>query len=166
MSVVLWLWPIAALRQILIGICLLVAHPVAAFCDRPAVVADRSTADAHEADDPGTKNEDAANDTESVEAKADCGDPDIADLLQRLIAKHKIPGGMVAAIVDEGQVRAIGSAGLRKKGSQQQLTVDDKMHLGSCTKAMTATMIATLVEEGLLQLGHDLVAGVSRNGDA
>jgi CubicO group peptidase (beta-lactamase class C family) len=32
----------------------------------------------------------------------------------------------------------------------KQITLDDQLHLGSCTKAMTATLDAMLVEEGKL----------------
>jgi CubicO group peptidase (beta-lactamase class C family) len=41
-------------------------------------------------------------------------------------------------------------AGERKKGSGVMVTVDDRFHLGSDTKAMTATLIAILVEKKLL----------------
>ncbi|HKQ40506.1 MAG TPA: serine hydrolase domain-containing protein, partial [Verrucomicrobiae bacterium] len=45
---------------------------------------------------------------------------------------------------------AQGVAGVRKKGSPERVTLDDRFHLGSCTKAMTATLVAMLVEEGKL----------------
>ena len=44
----------------------------------------------------------------------------------------------------------MGAVGVRKYGSDTPVTVDDQFHLGSDTKAMTATMLATLVEEGKL----------------
>ena len=48
------------------------------------------------------------------------------------------------------ELAAIGGIGIRKIGSSQPIQVTDQMHIGSCTKAMTATMIGSLVEEGKL----------------
>jgi CubicO group peptidase (beta-lactamase class C family) len=47
-------------------------------------------------------------------------------------------------------IEAIGADGVRKVGASARLTTSDRFHLGSNVKAMTATMIATLVEEGKL----------------
>jgi len=41
--------------------------------------------------------------------------------------------------------------GVRKAGTQVPVFLDDKWHLGSDTKAMTATLVACLVEKGKLQ---------------
>ena len=43
---------------------------------------------------------------------------------------------------------AIASAGVRKHGSPEELTVNDLVHIGSNTKAMTSAMLATLVVDG------------------
>ena len=59
------------------------------------------------------------------------------------------PPGLVAAVIDEEGVRAIGAAGVRKWGSPEKLTVNNLVHIGSNTKAMTATMLAVLVEDGV-----------------
>ena len=58
--------------------------------------------------------------------------------------------GLIGAICFGGRVAALGAIGIRKIGSSQPLLVDDQMHIGSCTKAMTATMIGSLVETGKL----------------
>ena len=50
-------------------------------------------------------------------------------------------------------VRAVGAAGVRRQGSPEMLAVNDLVHVGSNTKAMTATMLAVLVEDGLFP--HD-----------
>ncbi len=55
---------------------------------------------------------------------------------------------MIAAIISNEGVMAIGSAGVRKAGSGVAITCNDLVHLGSCTKAMTAAMFATLVVKG------------------
>jgi CubicO group peptidase (beta-lactamase class C family) len=66
-------------------------------------------------------------------------------LLEPIRAKHKLPG-LAAAIVEGDEVIAIGATGLRKVGAPEPITIDDKLHLGSCTKAMTATVLARLIE--------------------
>ncbi len=66
-----------------------------------------------------------------------------------LNSMEKLPG-LIAAIIDAQGVVAIGSAGIRKAGSYEKLTVDDIIHIGSCTKAMTCLMLATLVADGTL----------------
>ena len=48
---------------------------------------------------------------------------------------------------------AIGALGIRKIGSSEPILVTDQVHLGSCTSAMTATMIGTLIDVGKLSFG-------------
>ena len=57
---------------------------------------------------------------------------------------------MIGAITFGARLAALGALGIRKIGSSQPIQVTDQMHLGSCTKAMTATMIGSLVEAGKL----------------
>ena len=66
-------------------------------------------------------------------------------LLEPIRAKRKLPG-LVGAIVEGDQVIAVGATGVRKQGDKAPITIDDKLHIGSCTKAMTATVLARLVE--------------------
>jgi CubicO group peptidase (beta-lactamase class C family) len=66
--------------------------------------------------------------------------------LSEIVAAEKAPG-MIAAIISSRGVLAIGSAGVRKAGSDTALTSHDLVHLGSCTKAMTSAMLATLVAD-------------------
>lgn len=56
--------------------------------------------------------------------------------------------GMAAAVIQGGEVRYLGAAGDRKKGSGVPVTVTDRWHLGSVTKSMTATVLAGFVEAG------------------
>lgn len=74
---------------------------------------------------------------------------DLAALLAPILEKHGLPA-LAGAIVEGGRVSAIGAVGVRERGADVAVTTGDLFHLGSCTKAMTATMLATLVEEGLL----------------
>lgn len=71
-------------------------------------------------------------------------------ILQRVIARGKIPG-MAAVVLRGDRIIAQGVAGVRKKGGVEPITLNDEFHLGSCTKAMTATLTAMLIEEGKLK---------------
>ncbi len=74
---------------------------------------------------------------------------DLSDILEPVCSKHELPA-LGALVMRKGKVTAIGATGLRKRGSKEAVTTDDRWHLGSCTKAMTATLIAVLVEKGEL----------------
>jgi len=80
-------------------------------------------------------------------------------LLEPVRAKHGLPA-MAAAVVLDGRTAALGAVGVRKAGSKVAVTREDQFHLGSCTKAMTATLIATLVEEGKLRWDVTLPAAL------
>ncbi len=67
---------------------------------------------------------------------------------KRLAAKLPAVG---AAVVRNGAVVAVGVSGFRRNGSPEQVTLADKWHIGSCTKSMTATLTAMLVESGRLR---------------
>ncbi len=71
-------------------------------------------------------------------------------LLQPYLAAYEIPA-LAAAVVQDGQVIAVGAVGTRRWGTQIPVTLNDRFHLGSDTKAMTATMAAILVERGKLR---------------
>ncbi len=71
----------------------------------------------------------------------------ISKLLVETISEENLPG-LIAAIIDTDGIRMIESAGVRKIGSSEKLTTDDHIHLGSCTKAMTSMLLATLVQNG------------------
>jgi CubicO group peptidase (beta-lactamase class C family) len=73
---------------------------------------------------------------------------DLTDLLHS-IKNPDVPSIAAAAIVD-GELRAAGVVGQRKRGSDVNVELNDKYHLGSCGKSMTATLAAIAVEEGRL----------------
>jgi CubicO group peptidase (beta-lactamase class C family) len=75
---------------------------------------------------------------------------DVSPLLAEIIQRHDIPG-MTAVLIDGDTVVATGAAGLRKRGGKEKVTLDDRFHIGSCTKTMTATLCAMLVEQGKLK---------------
>lgn len=83
----------------------------------------------------------------------------INQALTEIVNDGKAPG-MIAAIISSEGVIAIGSAGERKAGSGIAFTTNDVVHLGSCGKAMTATMLATLVAEGKLRWDTKLIEAI------
>ena len=70
--------------------------------------------------------------------------------LERIREQHHLPA-MAAAAVDDGVIVGIGAAGHRKVKSPELVTIDDQWNLCSCTKSMTASVAAMLVEDGYLQ---------------
>lgn len=75
---------------------------------------------------------------------------DVSALLEPVRAKNELPA-LAGAIVVGKEVVAIGATGVRAAGSTEKVTVDDQWHLGSCTKAMTATLAGKLIERGKLK---------------
>jgi CubicO group peptidase (beta-lactamase class C family) len=73
----------------------------------------------------------------------------LADLLEPIRARHKLPA-LGAAVVNSKGLIAVAVVGVRKQGAAPKATVNDLFHLGSDTKAITALLIARLIEEGLL----------------
>ncbi len=72
---------------------------------------------------------------------------DISSELEGLIEDSPVPSIAAAAILD-GRIVSQGVTGLRKVGEHERVTVDDKYHIGSCTKSMTAMLAAMMVESG------------------
>lgn len=73
--------------------------------------------------------------------------------LNRLAAEFQVEANVPAVFMafgSAGQRPALAAAGVRKMGDPTPVTADDKIHLGSCTKAATAVLIARLVEQGHL----------------
>ena len=77
-------------------------------------------------------------------------DTDLTATLERFRAKCEIPG-MAALVLGKERIVAQGAVGLRKQGAPEPLMASDQFHLGSCTKAMTATLAAMLVDDGKLK---------------
>ncbi|MCX7397293.1 MAG: serine hydrolase [Planctomycetales bacterium] len=66
-----------------------------------------------------------------------------------IIKRYAMPGG-AAAIVENGKVTLKVASGVRKQGDAESFTVNDKVHIGSCAKAMTATLVGMLIDDGKL----------------
>ena len=67
--------------------------------------------------------------------------------IDQIRKSFQLPSLAIAEFQDGRMVEA-GFSGLRKLGAPARIQPDDQFHLGSCTKAMTATLIGMLVEEG------------------
>ena len=73
----------------------------------------------------------------------------LREILEPIRKKHNLPA-LAAAVVNHKGVVALAAVGVRKRGDAVPVTKADRFHLGSDTKAMTAAMIASLVESGKL----------------
>lgn len=80
---------------------------------------------------------------------------DLKPLLEPIRQKHDLPA-LAGAIVTSKGLQAVGVVGVRKYGTETPAEINDQFHLGSDTKAMTATLLATLVEEGKLSWNRTL----------
>lgn len=74
---------------------------------------------------------------------------DVSKDLDLLLKDSPVPA-LAAAAVRDGRIVAQGAAGVRKAGEDVLVSVDDKFHIGSCTKSMTAVLATMMVEEGKL----------------
>lgn len=84
----------------------------------------------------------------------------------RSIARHLVgpistsrSPGLFAAVYDAQGVREAAVAGVRKQGAEPPVTVADRVHVGSNTKAMTSVMLATLVADGTFSDGWQTTVG-------
>jgi CubicO group peptidase (beta-lactamase class C family) len=85
------------------------------------------------------------------------GAADLSGILEPIRAEAKLPAMALAIVSVDGQARLLGAAacGVRERKVDAAATVtvgpDDLWHLGSCTKAFTATLCAILVDEGMFR---------------
>jgi len=94
----------------------------------------------------------------SAIAQADSG---IQAFLEQTLAtardKNHLPA--VAALIQiDGKIAAEAALGVRALGHPEVVTVNDRWHIGSDTKAFTSTMIARLVEQGVMNFDDTLAA--------
>jgi CubicO group peptidase (beta-lactamase class C family) len=77
------------------------------------------------------------------------GDGRMQEVVSNVLARHEVPA-LGAIIVRNGMIADRAVDGLRAIESGAAVTLDDSWHIGSITKAMTATLAAVLVEQSLL----------------
>lgn len=89
----------------------------------------------------------------SYPASAFCplvGDEGITSALKPIRQRFSVPA-MAAAVVTSEGIQFVGAVGIRKRNTEISVTLSDHWHLGSDTKAMTAILMARLVERGQLK---------------
>lgn len=72
---------------------------------------------------------------------------DLNRVLEGLCRKHDVPS-LTVGVTRSDKVIEVGCAGVRKQGADDEVALSDRHPLGSCTKSMTATLAAVLVESG------------------
>jgi CubicO group peptidase (beta-lactamase class C family) len=77
------------------------------------------------------------------------GDGKLGLVLETIRAEHGLPA-LGAVLVRDGVILESAAVGMRAAGGVAAVTLDDHWHVGSLTKAMTATLAAVLVERGTL----------------
>ena len=80
--------------------------------------------------------------------------------LDQIRARHRLPG-IVAGVVEREGVGESFAAGVRRQGGDEPFGVDDRIHLGSCTKAFTATLAALVVADGTIAWGTTVGAALA-----
>lgn len=76
-------------------------------------------------------------------------DPRLAEKLTAARETHGVPA-LWGAIVVGDELVAVAAVGVRKVGAPDAVRPDDRVHIGSNTKALTATLVALLVDQGKL----------------
>lgn len=69
------------------------------------------------------------------------------EVLETLRQKHELPA-LAAVVVKDGRICDRAAVGVRKLGDATPVTTGDIWHFGSCTKSMTATLAAMMIESG------------------
>lgn len=73
----------------------------------------------------------------------------LATQLEEIRSSEQAPA-LAGLILQEGKIIDSAAVGVRKLGNPTPVTVNDRYHLGSDTKAMTATLTAIFIDEGKL----------------
>jgi CubicO group peptidase (beta-lactamase class C family) len=81
----------------------------------------------------------------------------LASVLEPIRAKYNLPALAAAVFTTDGLVE-MAAVGVRKAGTTVPVTTDDLWHLGSDTKAMTATLVGTFVAEKKLSWDAKIIS--------
>lgn len=92
----------------------------------------------------------AATINASCAAPASVSDTGANQTLEGIRKKHDLPA-LAVVVMKDGQICDRAAVGIRKSGDTVPVTTNDVFHIGSCTKSMTATVTARLIEEGKLR---------------
>ena len=75
---------------------------------------------------------------------------DIAPLVEAIRQEYKLPA-MAAAVVRSDGIVSAAATGVKRADRPETVDVNSRFHVGSVAKSMTATMIASLVEHGIVK---------------
>ena len=75
--------------------------------------------------------------------------PDAQEVLAAVHSPYDVPG-MAGVVLDASGIIDRAVVGVRRVGAPDAIALGDRFHLGSNVKAMTATAIASVVEDGLI----------------
>jgi len=95
---------------------------------------------------------------------------DLQEIIQRSLQGTQIPGASAAVVTPDGTTW-VGTEGVSNLSTGKAVSVNDRFNIGSTTKAIVATTVLQLVEEGKLNLSDTLneyipkVADQLPNGD-
>ncbi len=100
---------------------------------------------------------DVAVDVASPDAGGDSGaqPDDISGVLDPIRQSNTLPA-LVGAVFRGKELIAIGASGVRKYGDPTPATIADQWHLGSDTKAMTATLIGMHIDQNTIHFDHTI----------
>lgn len=90
--------------------------------------------------------------------------------LGAIVERHNVPALAVLGVAWDAESGAPATvladqAGVRAFGSESPVGPDDLWHIGSCTKAFTATLLATFVAEGMLSWNDTLAAALPEHAE-
>lgn len=75
---------------------------------------------------------------------------ELKKILSGICQKHKVPS-LTIAVASSDEIVTTQCSGVRKRGTKSSVSVKDRHPIGSCTKSMTATLAAVLVESGKIE---------------
>ena len=78
------------------------------------------------------------------------GPADLGELLRPIRSQQNVPA-LAAGAWHDGAIVGLGAVGLRRMDKDASASIDDRWHIGSCSKAMTATLAAVLVHDGVIR---------------
>ena len=67
------------------------------------------------------------------------GNSNLAELLETIRVEERLPA-LAAAVIIDGDIYAAAAVGIRKFGTENWVTVNDRFLIASCSKAFTATL--------------------------
>lgn len=78
------------------------------------------------------------------------GGGELADQLAEICESQDVPGIIAASVGSDGLIESA-AAGVRKRGSEDAVDVDDQFSIGSNAKSFTATLAAVLVDDAAIE---------------